>query len=107
MGYELSFNEADPTKTDNVFVIGQQLCEGSDVFELTPDIYNYIKKNKLESEVSSNVRFCKVYKMCESFEIDPKDFITVDKKLKVWAEIVDYHVTGGLSEFKERYIDNN
>ena len=83
----------------DVYVLGDYLCDGSDLFKLTEEMANAAKRNRWDIGAAS---FWEVYEYGEEISLEnaPRDMVAFGMEL-------DYHTTEGLDEFNRRYIDNN
>lgn len=92
--------------------IGKGLGDGIDVFELTPELLNYIKDNELVENWYLN--FIKVfYQECTEYDDSNqltvnklKEYIPEDETFKVMSIEKDYHSSTTVEDLEYRYYDN-
>lgn len=103
---EIDLNEA------KFLCIGKELGDGTDVFELTPELLDYIKDNKLVE--SWYLNFIKVfYQECTEYDDSNqltvnklKEYIPENETFEVMSIKKDYHSSTTVEDLEYRYYDD-
>lgn len=109
-GKEILFEDIakEDLSSSNIQVFGKWLCEGQDIFDLTPEIFDILKTNYT---YKLYLKFIKsLYELDEcSVTIKTQDLtesIRAFETVSLWTGDKDYHSTETAEEFTGRYLDN-
>lgn len=104
---DVEIKKEDVDFSKNYFVFGGSLNDGEDIFELTEDMFDFIRKNKdklqeydcFDGTIVETVLYSDSGETIDIEKLYNRGF----KELRVFAGDVDYHVSETIEDFKENY----